>query len=533
MSGEDLTQPNYNLIDNKEDQIESINCPEPSFPWFYKLWRVQGYYNLLILKCYPIIQVFVIAFLGIFLIYLDYSTFIGFPLKPITTNDGTLPAFFDFFVTSRLRNVLVSIVGIFVIISLIYYGYKLYKIMNDENLLNANKFFNDRKVLSVGGDWNKVKRMLRYSQSTETELDPEGFTTSTLIMTSGYFDGDVEMENDSESSESINEIKDVKQEEGEVKIEGLEELPKKSKQKEENLFIKRCTLSNDLMSKLITQRENELRKGSRYLYKIIKDIYFPNKEIDFYKSLIQEEHKFHIPNVNQWKERIKNKVNEYKRWYIQPIVLIKLLYNLIVLCLKYFGILLSPSLLLKKQWTYYSQYLLRQTHELGHETEVRMKSAEDVIEGIISLTPIDQFNRAIMRNLRAVFMLVFVVFFTLNIRSEFQLFGISSAVICNILLTIVVLCYDSSQKEIQSQTYDSARDALTECFPQLKNIVRENSKQKDVINYIKKNMYKELYQCLIDEIIAPLKVYKILKQCGTNSDVNEILQNVIKPVIEE
>ena len=304
--------------------------------------------------------------------------------------------------------------------------------------------------------------------------------------------------------------------------------------KQVHLFIKSCSLIDNIMSSMEREYDNILRPNqSSYTIKMIKEIFFPQKDINFYRSIVSNETEHDIFNMNEWKKHIDMKMKKYERHHSFVRILPTFFLNFLKVLMHYFGIILTPSNLFKKQYTLYAKYLLRRKYSLPHQTEVDLKNGELLLDGIISLTKTNQFSKAVMKSLKLFVVGAFVIIFMLNIRSEFQIFGISSAVLSNLLLTIVIVCYDSSEQEVFEKTYTVAKRELIESLPGIKPIF-QYQQSHNAIETITTSLYKSLYQVIIDEIVAPFKARKVLnefKNYEYDNKYNEIVSRVIKPVV--
>ncbi|ELP94447.1 hypothetical protein EIN_047400 [Entamoeba invadens IP1] len=544
---EPLNGDEYTLIEKLEEESTStVKCPEQSFQWFYKLWRVQGYFNLVITKLYPIIQTVVILMLLAFLIYIDYGKVVGYPLKTMTKEDGSLPKFSDFFKADLLKNVIFFFVFIVAFCSIVRYSYKIYKMTKDPRLIAARKFFGRKEILSYGGDWERVKSVFRFEEEKDNECE-DGTVASSVLMSSvtletAMIDDSIILETEKHEPTEMKEVKDVKNKsdannqldtkEAFIDDDGLHTTGGDgfvTKTEDENLFVKYCTLRSNLLSRYVIENETGMRGRSKYLYRIIQDIYFPPKDFDFYKSLSSQENPNYQRNYNCWKSRVEKRKKYYLRWHSSLFVIISATYNLLILLLRYFGMLLTPSSLTDNTWTPYAKNALRRNNSLPHETETLFGAAKEVIEGLIELTPVNQFKRACMRNLSSVVVVVFVVFFTMNMRNEFIICGVSSALVCNILLTASVMCYGLSNKKIYTKTFHEAEEEINHMFPQIRTMIGREQQQGDITKYIKSKLYVDFYEFFLRELLAPFVVNENIK----NFSENEVLKEVQTKVIAE
>ncbi|KAL7711621.1 Autophagy-related protein 9 [Entamoeba marina] len=346
-------------------------------------------------------------------------------------------------------------------ISFSYHGFKLRQLTRDIHLIRAKKVFNDRNILKYGGDWKRVSSLVKIDH-INSQTDGDGFESSSMIMSTIQNIESIVIDNDessssTSSSSSSDESDDVHKQTNTDEI--ILEDDENKNNKTRNMFIERCAMHRNFMSKYINENDNIVRGGSHYLFKIIKDIYFPNKDFDFFNTISDMSHPKYDSSNKIWINRITEKKNDYVRKHSHLFVIVSGIYNIITLALKYFGLLLTPSSLTKED------------DSLPHEIETLFKKAEPLVEEVVSLTPKNQFVIATLRNLRGVMVVLLVVVFTMNLRNEFQLFGISSTIILNVLITIVLFSYNSSDKEIHSETFDEAMNKLYEVLPRLKDFL--------------------------------------------------------------
>ncbi|KAL7714459.1 Autophagy-related protein 9 [Entamoeba marina] len=493
----EILNPMYTLDDDgKQLVIGDDFCPEESFISFYKLWRLQGYRNLILMKCYPFFQTIVLYSLFVFLIYLDYPKLCGYPLQPLNI-DETLPSFFDFFKPTLFKNILLGILTLLMFISFSYHGFKLRQLTRDIHLIRA-------------------KNSLVKIDHINSQTDGDGFESSSMIMSTIQNIESIVIDNDessssSSTSSSSDESDDVYKQTNTDEI--ILEDDENKNNKTRNMFIERCAMHRNFMSKYINENDNIVRGGSHYLFKIIKDIYFPNKDFDFFNTISDMSHPKYDSSNKIW----------INRKHSHLFVIVSGIYNIITLALKYFGLLLTPSSLTKRRWSPYAINILRPKDSLPHEIETLFKKAEPLVEEVVSLTP--KINLGVI-------VVLLVVVFTMNLRNEFQLFGISSTIILNVLITIVLFSYNSSDKEIHSETFDEAMNKLYEVLPRLKDFISEMD-QIDQIQYIKSHLFVSLYEYLYNEIKAPLTIKEKLSNFEKEHIITDVQEKVIKEVIQQ
>lgn len=638
------------ITEQPQQITTSCEFDESIIPYIYKLWKVQGYRNLVLIKLYPIIQTLVIAILVTCLIYLDYSLFFGIPLTTLLSPDGTLPSFFDFFQRNLLKDILFGIVVLIVVTTWIYRGYKMYRMLTNKELIQARRYFNSMQLVKYGGDLREIIKLFsirrrkkmenshydsyyfstmgnvtdlessgHYNQSEKThiqeliqlydsgsfhdndivdeEMENQGNELMTMMDLDDNNEIDCESDNksDCESDNKANEILQKNQEKQQNNLnnesdtnqqqnieeqshednedesseheeliditmpeqpeETVEErnnkrrieqhrqlqtqMMKRKQQKQKtykqvHLFLKSCSLVDNFMSSMVNEYDSILRPSqSSYTLKMIKEIFFPQQDINFYKSIIRNETENDMFTLTEWKKHVDQKVKKYERHHSVIRLIPTVILNVIKILMHYFGVLLTPSNLFTKQYTLYAKYFLRRKYSLPHQTEVDLKNSQLLLDGIISLTQTNQFTKAVLKSVKLFVVGAFVIIFMLNIRSEFQIFGISSAVISNLLLTIVVVCYNSSEKEVFERTYTVGKRELVEMFPNMK-LILEYQQPHQAIDTITTSLYKPLLGIIIDEMKAPFIARKVLmefKNYEYGNKYDEIIKKVIQPVL--